>query len=167
MNRFANTSRYIYAILSGIPIGLILLVFGIRGISLDEGNLYKRTGVVKELKEKEGLVFLKLNNEYEYYHTGIPERVEIINENIQIGDKVTVYRIKNNEGLYFIEKLVKNNAVLIEFNKAPLVPFISLLLGSLIIIAGIIYLAQNFSDLFGGNKEKMEDFIDPWRKNKT
>ncbi len=31
---------------------------------------------------------------------------------------------------------------------------------------GIVYLIRNFSDLFGGDKEKMEDFLDPWRKNK-
>ncbi len=167
MNRFVNTSRYLYAILLGIPIGLILLFFGINGISLDETELHKKTGIVKELRLKDGVVYLKLNNEPSYFHTAIPEQVRIIEENINTGDKVTIYKIKDNSGLCYIEKLTKNGETLIEFKNALLVPVVSLLLGVVIIIAGIVYLIQNFSDLFGGDKEKTKDFIDPWRKYKN
>jgi uncharacterized protein (UPF0333 family) len=110
---------------------------------------------------------LKLDNEPNYYHTGIPERIKIIEENINVGDKVTIYRIKDNNGLCYIEKLTKGGKTLIEFNNALLIPFISLLFGIIIVAAGIVYLIQNFSDLFGGDKEKMEDFIYPWKKYKN
>ena len=166
MNRLVNTTRYIYAILSGIPIGIVLFFFGINGVTLNESDLHKLTGIVNELKQEDNIIFLKLNNESNYYHTGIPERVEVILDNINLGDKITIYRIKNNDGLFYIEKLTKGDETIIAFNKALLIPFISLVLGVIIITVGIVYLVRNFSDLFGGNKEKMEHFLDPWRKNK-
>lgn len=166
MSKFVNISRYLYAILSGIPIGLILLFFGINGVSLDENDLHKKTGIVKELRLKDNVVYLKLNNEPSYYHTAIPVQVRIIEEKINTGDKVTVYKIKDNSGICYIEKLTKNGETLIEFKNALLVPVISLILGIIIVAAGIVYLIRNFSDLFGGDKEKMEDIIDPWSKYK-
>ncbi len=118
MNRFVNTTRYLYAILSAIPIGIVLFFFGINGLTLDESDLHKRTGIVKELKQKDNIIFLKLNNEPDYYHTGIPKRVEAILDNINLEDKVTIYRIKNNDGLCYIEKLTKDDKTIIAFNKA-------------------------------------------------
>ena len=166
MNKFSNTSRYIYAILSALPIGIFLMFFGIKGVSITESKLHKSTGYVKVMSTKGISLVIKLNNSTINFNTAIPEHVELIKENIRIGDKITIYRINGKHELNYIEKLVKDGEVLIEFKKALLVPLISLFLGLIILIAAIVYLIQNPSDFFGGDKNKMEDFVDPWRKNK-
>jgi hypothetical protein len=159
-------SRYIYAILSALPISLMMLWFGYDGIMLTEDKLDKKTGIIEELIIEAEYSELKLKSISTRYNTSIPDHVSKISKELKKGDLITIYKIRGSNNMDFIEKLVKDGKVLIEFDKAPLVPWISFVLGLMLLISVIIYLYQNFSDLFGGDKEKMEDFLDPWRKDK-
>lgn len=166
MNRGVNISRYIYAVLSGIPIGLILLIFGFKGVTINEDKLFKETGIIKDIRIENIDLIIQIRKSKNIYNTAIPEHISIIEDNLEKGDEITIYKRRGRNSLNFIEKLEKNGKVLIEFDKAPLIPLVSLILGLIITIAGIVYLIQNFSDLFGADEEKMEDFIDPWKKYK-
>lgn len=164
MHRFINISRYIYAALLVLPLGIVMFLFGIKNLLLTVDKLEKRTGIVKELNITAQKVTLKLSNSTFIYETSIPEHVKILSKDINKGDTITVYKIKGKSE--YIERVDKKNKVLFEFEKVYFIPGIIMIIGLVILVSSIIYLIKELSDFWGGDKEKMNDFLDPWKKYK-
>ena len=164
MNRFRNISRYIYAVLLVLPFGIVMFSFGIKNLLVTVDKLEKRTGKIQELTISSSKVTLKLNNSYIIYETSIPERVDILSRELKKGNIITIYKIEGKSN--FIERIDKSSKILIEFEKVYFVSGIISVIGLIILVSSIIYLIKELPDLFGGDKGKMDDFLDPWKKYK-
>jgi hypothetical protein len=147
--------------------GMIMIWYGSKYLSTEKEDMDIKKGIVQSISMNNNTVFIKLKNRDVKFHTSIPKQVEIILNKLNEGEEVVIYIMKGKNEINYIESLEKDDKVLIEYEKAPLIPLMFLIIGIVITCACIIYLKNNLEDLFGGDKSKMKKLLDPWRKYKN
>ena len=164
MKKVFKKVGYLRAIFIMFPIGVMLIVFGIKGFNTKLDKLDKRIGVITHIKYSDKTAFIKLNKANFYYETSIDYRVETIRKKLNIGDKVQIYKRKGESK--FIQGLYKSGNVLIEYNPPYKAAITTILIGIILLIITVLYIIKSPYHLWGGDKEKMTDFLDPWKKYK-
>jgi hypothetical protein len=158
---FFDRTSYIRAIFRTLPFGLAALYFGITGLITSEESLPKYSGRVQDVYM--GQVFDEVIDKYtktlqlkiengEKFKTTITEYINIIKNNIAVGDTIVVWTGKDNNEIY---KLVCNNNLLIPYDPTTWVDIFFLVIGIIYSVLAIGYLITTPEDLWGGDKEKM------------
>lgn len=149
---------YLRAIFIMLPVSLFFIVFGVKGIITKLDKLDKRIGIITNIKYSDNTVFIKLNSVNFYYETSVDYRVDIIKQNLNIGDKIVVYKRKGKSK--FIQRLDKNGSVLIEYNPPYKAAITILFIGVIFLIITVSYIIKSPHHLWGGDKDKMNKFFD-------
>jgi hypothetical protein len=77
---------------------------------------------------------------------------------------VQIYKRKGESK--FIQGLYKNGNVLMEYNPPYKAAITTILIGIIFLIITVLYIIKSPYHLWGGDKEKMTEFLDPWGKYK-
>ena len=165
--KFFNRTSFLRAIFVILPIGIYCLYSGVNGLFTTEEDLNKYTGIIKDIyigetydeviEEYNKAFQIKLKNNKKNLKTFVGNHIDTLKNTINKGDKVVIWT--NSDNLE-IRQLKRNQKAIIKYDRAIFVYVLFLIIGLIFTTIAIGYLINHPEDLWGGDKEKMKQWID-------
>lgn len=154
--RIFDKIRYTKALLVILPLGLVFLYLGIDYITntaASIGELKKVEGIVSRIDSHPvyieqcscyiETIFIEVEDESKEFFNREKVKVEIINRNIKLGDRIILGYDRYNQ----IKFLSHTSNVLIEYEKSNIYSYVFIILGVFLILFSIYYLITQKNDL--------------------
>ncbi len=157
-----DITRYLRAIFVLLPVGILLIYWGLEGLKKSVDDLPYSNGTVenfhtgkmyfKNCKCRVKTFFIYINEDEKPYVTSITEHIELLTKNINLGDSVEIWTWEKYDDNQ-IEQIKIHGEVIIPYNKT-----IGLYLGFLVIGISLtalclFYIIKSPEDLLGKKKD--------------
>lgn len=138
---------YLRAIIVMLPLSIFLIVAGFKGINTKLNELDMKVGIIENIKYSNNTAYIKLKSEKFYYETSITQKVYIIKNQINIGDKITLYKSKGRSNL--IKRIDKNNIILFDYKSFNFGALIIFIIGIVTLLITLLYVLKSSHHLIG------------------
>ena len=154
---FIKKYSYLRAIIIGLPFGILCLIYGVRlfrTIPKNDNDLIKITGIVEKVgiekihRDNRNFVLymIQLKNKEKYYSEYIDKLEYIFEQEDKKNVSIIIWTTEDNE---FIEQLVVNDELIIEYSPPFLIAHIFFWLGLVTILSALIYIIKHPEELTG------------------